>query len=1216
MKKLLFGIVFALMLIGVSSQVFAICTVTFDKDEYYTTESISAAMACDGANEKNAVYELTWRNGEGTTLEIDTGTTPSTVSQQFYQQYPIPSDYAYANITATLTGTSLEGFDIAYVTNYGGGSAGNGTLVVSNGIVAGKWLGLQSSVKVTVSTGSNETGTISGGACVFKVYGNLGEQVRAQGVSDIAAGESSFEFTPMYDAFEQATDYSVEVACYCSSQEECVSGTSTSTLVNSQGSGTIPFTTNLWNSVLEDPLPVVYENGSNFSNPVFVAGYDTMYVRLNLSNHFTYDLKSIADIFMVNVDSGQLVDLNPESDEDYVQIVTLMVPGNSTNTYAIEVPAGVPSGRYILREFSDIYYANQLVTQGIHASQEFNVTGVTSIMTVNGVTIKDYWGHPVTTHESDLGLYVMPESNWTDPYVVLTEGFGYQICGNITSNVFGAYWHLNTLILHEAGSGRSYEVYNKAEGDDWRRPLAEGDNILCWVSSLPTDMVTASDWNFHFSTYLGDENAALDCVDCEYAGETQKFYIGTIEDSIVFEKWIEEPTAVSAGVPATFIVTEREEALTMNDDCEYKTQSEIPWGSANVTCYDKDDGSPLIIDYDVYPIAGEEFRVCYQIKNYLSEEIALELYDIYLDDDSGETVVYYDERTENYVPSIQDGKVYLSETPSRATELNGALIDGYSNMCSKWLEMPLTVEGGNDWDIQGKVSINTVLYDLINPLIWRWETDEFPVFGREEGVRYPDYITINDFGFTYNNVSEGEFVQFYANITNNLPYDVSAILHGDLLANWGGQPEKFHMYDFLDRDPFNSDGQDGEYLHTRVELTGSQTVVFQSERTLVPYGFRDTYDYDVLRASLLLHVVSEEGGEILWTQAGNFAPTIEVISKGIAITNISASIDGAEVSACTPYTLTLTYDDVQSDTSSAFPYDERYVIKECTEDTTTDYYFPECSVLEIQPDKGVGRSSTFYTSTNYIPYGPIEAEIDLWVYSYDADNTDEACLHCGDLVDFISGDDYSAGFNLTFNGSDSCKYRDDKDMELDLRQTSAWESISTSIAGIWSALLNWMGVGGTVGAESIGNYTNVSGALTAESPPQLEYNVTAEGSGERRNLHFVYEFAPVADGDEGGFVDQNPYIQGYQALSLYQAMPLNTTKKFTLTLSPQLEIGTYKMYETIYEVNTAQPVGAERTADERLVYSGDYTINVTTDLEPTFDGDIIQIDGVVMQALS
>ena len=115
MKKGIFFLAFALLFS--LSLVSAVCTVTFDKtfpDSYNPSSTITATKSCSEVTEKNTAYTLTWTNETGSTLEIDLGTTPNSVGVSFFNTYIITSAYS-GNITATLTGTDLEGSAVANV---------------------------------------------------------------------------------------------------------------------------------------------------------------------------------------------------------------------------------------------------------------------------------------------------------------------------------------------------------------------------------------------------------------------------------------------------------------------------------------------------------------------------------------------------------------------------------------------------------------------------------------------------------------------------------------------------------------------------------------------------------------------------------------------------------------------------------------------------------------------------------------------------------------------------------------------------------------------------------------------------------------------------------------------------------------------------------------------------------------------------------------------
>lgn len=80
-KKFLF---LFLLVLALASIVSADCTVTFGKESYVKGETVTATMSCSSATEKSKAYTLNWTYQNGTVVESDTGTTPSTTAQFFY----------------------------------------------------------------------------------------------------------------------------------------------------------------------------------------------------------------------------------------------------------------------------------------------------------------------------------------------------------------------------------------------------------------------------------------------------------------------------------------------------------------------------------------------------------------------------------------------------------------------------------------------------------------------------------------------------------------------------------------------------------------------------------------------------------------------------------------------------------------------------------------------------------------------------------------------------------------------------------------------------------------------------------------------------------------------------------------------------------------------------------------------------------------------------
>ncbi len=215
--KLLFVLFFTFLLLPA---VLGVCQVTFDKQsptQYAPTEDISAGMVCDNKNEEADAYTLTWINSTGDTVQTNTGITPKPKNQYFYEEYRIPSTYL-GNITATLTGTDLEGDDIA---NVSGASASS--LIISDAVVGGKWLGLYSSIQATVKDSNSKS--VSGGQCVISVWSNDETTMVERVEAILIGGEVKGGWISGYDSFAEATDYAVKIRCMCGSNgasNECI----------------------------------------------------------------------------------------------------------------------------------------------------------------------------------------------------------------------------------------------------------------------------------------------------------------------------------------------------------------------------------------------------------------------------------------------------------------------------------------------------------------------------------------------------------------------------------------------------------------------------------------------------------------------------------------------------------------------------------------------------------------------------------------------------------------------------------------------------------------------------------------------------------------------------------------------------------------------------------------------------------------------------------
>ena len=207
------------------SFVSSICTITLDKEVYIAGETATLEMICTEQQEKSDAYQVNWTNETGYSLEEDIGTTPSTVSETFYQTYNIPSSWSNGDyLNVTLFGTDandLEGTDFANVTVSGGG--GENTLSITETTFGGGYLGLVSSVKATIKDENGKK--ISGGSCKISALSNDETQVLLEKSTNIIGGFIGLSDIFHPTRFRESTDYAYNIECFCGSigsGNECI----------------------------------------------------------------------------------------------------------------------------------------------------------------------------------------------------------------------------------------------------------------------------------------------------------------------------------------------------------------------------------------------------------------------------------------------------------------------------------------------------------------------------------------------------------------------------------------------------------------------------------------------------------------------------------------------------------------------------------------------------------------------------------------------------------------------------------------------------------------------------------------------------------------------------------------------------------------------------------------------------------------------------------
>jgi hypothetical protein len=343
----------------------AVCTVVLDKISYNQGETASADMVCTGAEEKSDAYTLNWTYQNGTQLEADAGTTSGTAGEHFIESYTIASDHPEGVwLNATLQGPQQEGTDSANVT---APSATN--LIFANSLVAGKFLGITSSLKSTITASGK---AISGGYCKISIWSNDATQMLGSDETVMVNGEVKTVWTLGYDSFDEGVDYQAKAICYCGSdgsENECIDEDG-ATVEDAIGSAVVGFTTNTWMTINTDPMPIVYENNTDFPNAVVFAGFgERVFYGVNVTSYAGASVKLAVETFLTNNDTGAIFL------QETKNAIVSIDPGNSSLVGRHEIASNVPTGTYYITKFYDVVYNNIIVSQGIITTETFNVTG-------------------------------------------------------------------------------------------------------------------------------------------------------------------------------------------------------------------------------------------------------------------------------------------------------------------------------------------------------------------------------------------------------------------------------------------------------------------------------------------------------------------------------------------------------------------------------------------------------------------------------------------------------------------------------------------------------------------------------------------------------------------------------------------------------------------------------------------------------------------------
>lgn len=245
MKKwLIWSLIFVLLV----SNVLAVCTVTFGKETYKPSETITATMSCSEQGEKNTAYNLSWYNATGGLLERDSGTTPTVAGTNFFQTYTIPSTYN-TTIWGNLTGTGLEGFDFANVS----GSNIN-SLIITNALFSPTaFLGKSFSVDFTVTDENDKK--VSNAHCLVYGTDNNSAPLQVCGETHSHDGRAVCQNDLHTEDFVEGNNYLAKIRCTCGVGDDACIDEDGNVVNASAGSNTYPFSVNTWlvvNTVVDE----------------------------------------------------------------------------------------------------------------------------------------------------------------------------------------------------------------------------------------------------------------------------------------------------------------------------------------------------------------------------------------------------------------------------------------------------------------------------------------------------------------------------------------------------------------------------------------------------------------------------------------------------------------------------------------------------------------------------------------------------------------------------------------------------------------------------------------------------------------------------------------------------------------------------------------------------------------------------------------------------
>lgn len=390
-----------LMMIIMSMSAIATCTVTLDEESYDLTETVTANMVCSSFIERSQTYTLTWTNASGATVETDIGVTPLTQGTSFFETYQIPSNYfeVYGdNITATLTGTNLEGTDSATVTNVTGN-----VLVINNCQFKPKaFIGSDFSVDCEIHDINDKK--IDNAHCVVYATNQDGAPLQiAETTSQSINGEFVASGVLKPENMEEDTSYLAEIRCHCETGDNKCWDEGGIDIEKHQGGTAISFLTSQWLDVntLVDTLDYEARQVARVcANVTNVDGED------RVAMHIYYQVRCGKN----NDDTDRVViAANPESDPDK--------RGISFNTTQNQCWALIiPEKRWMQGRINTCYASTEVWVLNEHNERikGYFTTSPTFNITISDLGINADWNYSGTNNEIMTTQVNMSSSKYND----------------------------------------------------------------------------------------------------------------------------------------------------------------------------------------------------------------------------------------------------------------------------------------------------------------------------------------------------------------------------------------------------------------------------------------------------------------------------------------------------------------------------------------------------------------------------------------------------------------------------------------------------------------------------------------------------------------------------------------------------------------------------------------------------------------------------------